>query len=295
MGAVKYYEYYINETPLSLSSQTLPVALSNSPSLPSSSSSSKNLPDLVIFNALIDAHANSKNVHGALYYYHTMMNDYGLQPDTVTYTSIMKAYELVGDTKDINNMFNTMISTGVKVNIQTIDTIIRAYAKTGDVSEALRYFNMLEDYDLKPTSYTLSAVISAHAKIKDKEGVAKYFMMMYETYKLQPHISMINGVLMTWIGYDGNFTFDDIDEILKFLDLFKLSKDSHIYYQLLLACKIKNDIDRAYNIFDEIIARADIGMPVILYYTMRGIIGDTNFDEKYKDVVICGRSSSSFK
>ena len=295
MGAVKYYDYYLNGTPV-----VLPAPPSTSSSSSSSLPSIKNVPDLVIFNALIDAHANSKNVHGALYYYHAMVNDYGLQPDTVTYTSIMKAYEQVGDTTNINNMFDTMISTGVKVNIQTIDTIIRAYAKVGDVSEALRYFSMLDSYDLKPTSYTLSAVISAHAKVKNKEGVAKYFMMMYETYKLQPHISMINGVLMTWIGYDGNFTFDDIDEILKFLDIFKLSKDSHIYYQLLLACKIKNDMDRAYAIFDEIISRDDIGMPDILYYTMRGIVGNTNFDNKYKNVVIrsssgSSSSSSSFK
>ena len=237
-----------------------------------------------MFNALIDSHANSKNVHGAMYYYTMMMNDYNISPDIVTYTSIMKAYELSGDNRNINNIFNDMIRSNVTINIQTIDTIIRAYAKTGNVTEALRYFDMLDDYDLKPTSYTLSAVISAHAKAKDKEGVAKYFMMMYETYKLQPHISMINGVLITWIGYDGNFTFDDIDEILKFLDIFNLKKDSHIYYQLLLACKIKNDISRAYTIFDEILTRKDIGTPDILCNAMKSIVGNTNFDNRYKDI-----------
>lgn len=259
MGAVKYFDYYLN-------------------------ASNENKPDLVLFNSLIYAHANSRNIDGALYYYQIMLNDYNIKPDIVTYTSIMKGYEICGDTKNINYMFNTMINSGVQINIQTMNTIIRAFAKTGEVSEALRYFDMLHDYDLKPNSYTLSAIISAHAKAKDKEGVAKYFLMMYEVYNLQPHISMINGILMAWIGYGGNFTFEDIDEILKFLDIFNLKKDSHIYYQLLLACKIKNDETRAFAIFDEILSRSDIGTPPdILCNAMVSIIGHNTFLDKYED------------
>jgi len=261
IGAVKYFDYYLK-------------------------TSNENKPDLVIFNSIINAHSNSKNIDGALYYYQIMLSDYNIKPDIVTYTSILKGYEICGDTKNINNIFNTMINSGVEVNIQTMDTIIRAFAKTGEVSEALRYFDMLNEYNLKPNSYTLSAIISAHAKVKDKEGVAKYFLMMYEVYNLQPHISMINGILMAWIGYDGNFTFNDIDEILKFLDIFNLKKDSHIYYQLLLACKIKNDENRAYAIFDEILSRPDIGTPDILCNAMVNIIGHNTFIEKYNHKLI---------
>ncbi|KAI8808197.1 hypothetical protein BJ742DRAFT_853851 [Cladochytrium replicatum] len=71
----------------------------------------------------------------------------GIQPNAVTYTSILRTYLRFDDYRSVLNLFSQMIASGIRPDAQTYHAVIKAMARSGNVSGVIDlYDSLMEPY-----------------------------------------------------------------------------------------------------------------------------------------------------
>lgn len=103
---------------------------------------------LSIENSLINAYSKCGSIPGALQCFGSVK-----EPDLVTWTSIIGAYAFHGLSKESIEVFEKMLSQGVRPDSIAFLEVLSACSHGGLVSEGLWYFNlMIHDYHIIPDS-----------------------------------------------------------------------------------------------------------------------------------------------
>lgn len=99
-----------------------------------------------IMTCLIDVYSKSGSLDSA----HDLF-DRLPEKDIVSWSAIIAAYGMHGHGRDAILLFNRMLQTGVEPNLITYTSILYACSHAGLVDEGLHFFNsMVEDHDMKP-------------------------------------------------------------------------------------------------------------------------------------------------
>ncbi|KAL4393688.1 hypothetical protein AHAS_Ahas02G0077000 [Arachis hypogaea] len=101
-----------------------------------------------VSNSLITAYSKCGNITNAFKCFRLM-----LEPDLVTYTSLINAYAFHGLGKEATEMFEKMISCGIKPDRISFLGILSACVHCGFVNTGLHYFKLMTDvYHIIPDS-----------------------------------------------------------------------------------------------------------------------------------------------
>ncbi|KAL6200593.1 hypothetical protein ACLB2K_030374 [Fragaria x ananassa] len=73
-----------------------------------------------------------------------------IEPDTITYNSLMDGYGLRGQMDEVKQVFDLMVQKGSMVDVRSCNTLINGYCKQKKVDEAYKVFKNMTSWELVP-------------------------------------------------------------------------------------------------------------------------------------------------
>lgn len=118
-------------------------------------------PDVVSYNTLIDGCIQVDDSAGALVFFNEMRAK-GIAPTKVSYTTLMKAFALSGQPKLANQVFDEMIKDPrVKVDLIAWNMLVEGYCKLGLVEEAKKIIQRMKESGFYPNVATYGSLANA--------------------------------------------------------------------------------------------------------------------------------------
>lgn len=128
-------------------------------------------PDVVSYNTLIDGCILVDDSAGALSYFNEMRAR-GIAPTKVSYTTLMKAFALSGQPKLANKVFDEMLNDPrVKVDLVAWNMLVEGYCKLGLVEEAKKIVQRMKEEGFYPNVSTYGSLANGIA-VARKPGEA---------------------------------------------------------------------------------------------------------------------------
>lgn len=124
-------------------------------------------PTVVSFNALLTALRRGDKKLGAdvaLEVVSVMKKTEGCDPDVITYSTVIDALGRDGRFKEIKELLDEMISSGVQPNLVTYTTLVSAMARNGDLDGAAVVLREMEEAGFEPNVYTFSCMVTGAAR-----------------------------------------------------------------------------------------------------------------------------------
>ncbi|OLP93986.1 Pentatricopeptide repeat-containing protein [Symbiodinium microadriaticum] len=127
-------------------------------------------PDVIGFNALIDASVKVGDTKRAEYWLERML-EIGLEPNVVSYTTVLHAHAKHGNIEAAETMMKLMKSNGIEANVVTYTALVNACVKAGDLPcaerRAERLLERMCQDRVTPTEVCFNNVIDACSKASD--------------------------------------------------------------------------------------------------------------------------------
>ncbi|XP_020100290.1 pentatricopeptide repeat-containing protein At2g41720 isoform X2 [Ananas comosus] len=100
------------------------------------------------------------------------------RPDIVTYTTIMRAYSVCGQTENCKAVFDMMAAEGLKPNIVSYNALLSAYSSNGMHVEALAIFKSIKRDGLRPDIVSYTSLLNAYGRSSQPEKAREIFDTM---------------------------------------------------------------------------------------------------------------------
>ncbi|KAF7113527.1 hypothetical protein RHSIM_RhsimUnG0118600 [Rhododendron simsii] len=128
-------------------------------------------PDAVSYNTMIDGCILVDDSAGAFSYFNEMRSR-GIAPTKITYTTLMKAFALSGQPKLANKVFDEMLKDPrVKIDVVAWNVLVEGYCKLGLVEEAKKIVERMKESGFYPNVNTYGSLANG-IKIARKPGEA---------------------------------------------------------------------------------------------------------------------------
>ncbi|KAK1392644.1 pentatricopeptide repeat-containing protein, chloroplastic [Heracleum sosnowskyi] len=120
-------------------------------------------PDVVSYNTVIDGCISVDDSAGALTYFNEMRAR-GIAPSKVSYTTLMKAFALSGQPKLANKVFDEMLNDPrVKVDLIAWNMLVEGYCRLGLLEEAKKIVERMREYGVHPNVATYGSLANGIA------------------------------------------------------------------------------------------------------------------------------------
>ncbi|XP_050227562.1 pentatricopeptide repeat-containing protein At3g09650, chloroplastic [Mercurialis annua] len=120
-------------------------------------------PDVVSYNTLMDGCIQAGDSAGALAVFNEM-REKGIAPSKISYTTLMKAFALSGQPKLADQVFNEMFKDQrVKVDLIAWNMLVESYCKLGLVEEAKKRIQKMKESGFYPNVSTYGSLANAIA------------------------------------------------------------------------------------------------------------------------------------
>lgn len=120
-------------------------------------------PDVVSYNTLIDGCILVDDSAGALAYFNEMRAR-GISPTKISYTTLMKAFALSGQPKLANKVFDEMLNDPrVKVDLIAWNMLVEGYCRLGIIDEAKQIIERMRENGFYPNVSTYGSLANGIA------------------------------------------------------------------------------------------------------------------------------------
>ncbi|KAF2309702.1 hypothetical protein GH714_004669 [Hevea brasiliensis] len=121
-------------------------------------------PNLVSYNAVIDACAiGGVEFKKAVEIFDEMFKN-GVQPDLITFNSLLSVCSRGGQWEAARNLFTELINRGIDLDIFTYNTIVDAFCKAGQMDAALEIISEMPGKNVLPNVVTYSTMVRGYGK-----------------------------------------------------------------------------------------------------------------------------------
>ncbi|XP_073151450.1 pentatricopeptide repeat-containing protein GUN1, chloroplastic [Henckelia pumila] len=135
-------------------------------------------PNLVTYNALIDACGKGGGDFKRASNILVEMLQNGVQPDRITYNSLLAVCSVAGQWESARSLFNEMVSRGIDQDIYTYNTLLDAACSGGHVDVAFEIMLEMPSKNIMPNEVTYSIMIRGCAKAGRLERALSLFNEM---------------------------------------------------------------------------------------------------------------------
>ena len=125
-------------------------------------------PNIHIYNAAIHVCAEAQQIDQAFALLDDLSTEGGLEPNIVTFGTVMSACERVGSLDDVNKVFTRMRQEEIAPNEFVYGAAISCCRKVGDAERALLLLRKLIRDDMQPNIVTFNTVLSAQVEVKGR-------------------------------------------------------------------------------------------------------------------------------
>jgi len=154
-----------------------------------------------------------------------------VEPNVVTYSSIIGACAKAGDRIRAEWWHKRMLERGLQPNGHTFSSVITACAKAGDVVAASRYLDDMQRAQIPADRVVYGSILNACAKASDAERAKKMFEQM-QSSGIQPN-AFHYAALAQSLAHTGNWV--EVENLQRTMINSGIPLDEHFLYALLLA------------------------------------------------------------
>lgn len=134
-------------------------------------------PNVVTFNSLIHGFCKEGKLHEANRFF-SEMKVMNVTPNTVTYNTLINGYGQVGNSNMAGKVYEEMMRNGVKADILTYNALILGLCKEGKTKKAAFLVKELDKENLVPNASTYSALISGQCARKNSDRAFQLYKSM---------------------------------------------------------------------------------------------------------------------
>lgn len=224
--------------------------------------------DLFLYNAMIACYAQNSRSKEALQLFDRMLQpDVNIQPDRMTFASVISACSQMGDLRYGSQMETRMIELGIAMDDHLATALIDLYAKCGSIDKANELFQGLKKKDLiaytamilgcaingrandgiklfeemmkaqiYPNLVTFSSILTAYNHVGLVEEGYKCFVSM-QKHGLVPSADHY-GIMVDLLGRAGR-----LEEAYKLIETMPMQPHAGVWGALLLACSLHNNVE----------------------------------------------------
>ncbi|KAL7580278.1 hypothetical protein ACA910_013011 [Epithemia clementina (nom. ined.)] len=139
-------------------------------------------PTPLVYNAVIRTCAEAHDLKRAFKVFEAMESENNLQPNIVTFGSLMTACERVGSSEGMDTVFNLLKKAGLKPNDVIYGAAISCCRKAGgEAQRAYMLFQKMVSDGLQPNVATVNTVLMAQAEARNTDNVARVYKLLCST------------------------------------------------------------------------------------------------------------------
>jgi pentatricopeptide repeat protein len=116
-------------------------------------------PNLVTMNTLIDAHGRSGKMDKCAEILGSMKEDFGIEPDRITYSTIVKGFCMMGHIDQAVAVMESARRTGFAADVIIYNTILDGCSTRDHFDMCDRLYRQMIEDGVKPTNFTLTVMI----------------------------------------------------------------------------------------------------------------------------------------
>ena len=274
-----------------------------------------NKPDHIIYNCLLDACINAKDLSRAHELYTEMSRDPSIKVDEITYNTLIKGCCRSRKLNQAIMYYQEMMKRGVHPNRITYNSLIDNCVKANKMREAWQFYDEMSHAKIAPDNFTYSILVNGiKSNPTSKTDLYKALELMHHVQsnpEFKPDEILYNSLIDTCIKFNevskGFSLFEEMkkkriepspvtygilikaygktNDLIKAFEMFEQMKNkkmkiNEVAYGCLLDACVKNDrMDLALILFDNM-KKDNISFNTVHYTTMiKGYSKSGNFEE----------------
>ena len=174
-----------------------------------------------------------------------------ISPNVVSYNTVINAHIELGEFLKGTDRYTEMISRGITPNVQTINIIMKLYMRLKRPNDAIDCFDFFKEYNLNPDVYSYTALMDAHIEKADYTEAIAVFEVMQDNDVL-PDTVTINTMMKLYLKVNEPHNAILIHGLFK---KYNIPQNEYSFTTLINAYTEKGDYDKAFQAFDEMIAK----------------------------------------
>eukprot|EP00210_Caulerpa_lentillifera_P003363 g3207.t1 len=234
------------------------------------------IPTQKTFNTIINACAINGDVRKALFFLDRMKHMYSLEPDEVTYGSMLKVCVEAKDLRTAKETFEEAISSGVKVNVIMLTTMIDVYAECCNKENIIQYFKeckeLLKNLDANEMKESIW-IFSSLLKLCARGSLTKEAMDILNKIRINriyPDIVCYNTVI-DGISKDKKLSIEEMltlsSKIVDDMTKEGTCPNTRTYSVMINVALRANNLEKAIQLFEQM-KKAGINANIFTYGTM---------------------------
>ena len=168
-----------------------------------------------------------------------------------TYATVINAHIELGEFLKGTDRYTEMISRGIIPDVETINTIMKLYMRLKRPNDAIDCFDFFKEYNLNPDVYSYNTLMDAHIEKADYTEAINVFEVMQDNDVL-PDTVTINTMMKLYLKVNEPHNAILIHGLFK---KYNIPQNEYSFSILINAYTEKGDYDKAFQAFDEMIAK----------------------------------------
>lgn len=111
----------------------------------------------------------------------TLMEEFGVKPDVITFSTIMNAWSSAGLMDKCRAIFNDMVKAGIVPDIHAVGILAKGYVRARDPKKAEAVLAIMEEYGVYPNVVIFTTIISGWCNDGQMQRAVKVYEKMCET------------------------------------------------------------------------------------------------------------------
>lgn len=107
-----------------------------------------------------------------------MMQEFGVKPDVVTFSTIMNAWSSAGLMEKCQEIFNDMVKAGIEPDIHAFSILAKGYARTGEPEKAEWLLTSMAKSGLFPNVVIFTTIVSGWCMVSKMEHAMRVYKNM---------------------------------------------------------------------------------------------------------------------
>ena len=174
-----------------------------------------------------------------------------IKPNVVAYGTVINAHIELGEFLKGTDRYTEMINRGIIPDVQTITTIMKLYMRLKKPNDAIDCFDFFKEYDLNPNVYSYNTLMDAYIEKADYTKAIGVFEIMQDNDVL-PDTVTINTMMKLYLKVNEPHNAILIHGLFK---KYNIPRDEYSFTILINAFTENGDYDKAFQTFDEMIAK----------------------------------------
>ena len=146
-------------------------------------------PDVITYSTIMNAWSQAGFLEKCKEVFNNMLKS-GVKPDVHAYSILAKAYVRAQETEKAEDLLNAMVQSSIHPNVVMFTTVISGWCSAGRMDNAIRIFDKMCEFGISPNLKTFETLIWGYAEAK-QPWKAEGILQMMEEFHVPPKKSTI--------------------------------------------------------------------------------------------------------